>query len=119
MHDAVATLIVSRGEGDEPAAKSSYDVPYTPGQSVLDGLRYVRAHLDSTLSVRHSCINANTCKECLIVVDGRVEYACTARLEPREMLLQPLPKKTHLRDLVTEIAPPDERLDHAILRQRG
>jgi succinate dehydrogenase / fumarate reductase iron-sulfur subunit len=54
----------------------------------------------------------------LIVVDGRVEYACTARLEPREMVLQPLPKKAHLRDLVTEIGPPDERLDHAIKRQR-
>jgi succinate dehydrogenase / fumarate reductase iron-sulfur subunit len=54
----------------------------------------------------------------LIVVDGQVEYACTARLEPRPMVLQPLPKKAHLRDLVTEIAPPDERLDHAIERQR-
>jgi succinate dehydrogenase / fumarate reductase iron-sulfur subunit len=116
--DAIATLIVTRGDADEPVSVSSYDVPYTPGQSVLDGLRFVRTHLDSTLSVRYSCINANSCKECLIVVDGQVEYACTARLEPRQMVLQPLPKKAHLRDLVTEIAPPDERLDHAIERQR-
>jgi succinate dehydrogenase / fumarate reductase iron-sulfur subunit len=35
------------------------------------------------------------------------------------MVLQPHPKKAHLRDPVTEIAPPDERLDHAIKRQRG
>jgi succinate dehydrogenase/fumarate reductase-like Fe-S protein len=118
MMNAIATLIVTRGGADEPLSRSSYDVPYTLGQSVLDGLRYVRAHLDSTLSVRHSCMNANTCKECMIVVDGQVEYACTARLEPREMVLQPLPKKAHLRDLVTEIGPPDERLDHAIERQR-
>jgi succinate dehydrogenase/fumarate reductase-like Fe-S protein len=117
--NAIATLIVTRGELDEPVSTKSYEVPYTPGQSVLDGLRYVRTHLDSTLSVRHSCINANTCKECLILVDGQVEYACTARLEPREIVLQPLPKKAHLRDLVTEIAPPDERLDQAIQRQRG
>ena len=116
--NAIATLIVTRGDADEPGSTSAYEVPYTPGQSVLDGLRYVRAHLDSTLSVRHSCMNANTCKECLIVVDGRVEYACTARLEPREMVLKPLPKKAHMRDLVTEIGPPDERLDHAIKRQR-
>ena len=119
MTEAIATLIVTRNGRDEPEAISSYDVPYTPGQSVLDGLRYVRAHLDPTLSVRHSCINANTCKECLITVDGHVEYACTARLEPRAMQLQPLLKKAHLRDLVTEIAPPDERLEHAIQRQRG
>jgi succinate dehydrogenase / fumarate reductase iron-sulfur subunit len=108
----------TQGEAEEPVSTSSYDVPYTPGQSVLDGLCYVRTHVHSTLSVRHSSINANSCKECLIVVDGQVEYACTVPLEPRQMFLQPLPKKAHLRDLVTEIAPPDERLDHAIRRQR-
>ncbi len=110
---ATAHLIVHRGQGAE-APTSRYVVPYTPGQSVLDGLRFVRQTLDPTLSVRHSCISANTCKECMIVVDGKVTYACTARLEPREMILQPLPNKAHLRDLVTEIAPPDERLNHAL-----
>lgn len=109
-----ATLTVRRGEGGQMTASTSYEVPYTPGQSVLDGLRYVRAHLDPTLAIRHSCLNANTCKECMIQVDGKVDYACTARLEPREMLLEPLGNKAHLRDLVTEVAPPDERLAHAL-----
>lgn len=113
-----ATLIVRRGVSGQKDETSRYEVPYTPGQSVLDGLRYVRAHLDPTLSVRHSCISANTCKECMITVDGKVHYACTARLEPREMILEPLPNKAHLRDLVTEITPPDERLDHAIKRAK-
>ncbi len=114
-----ATLIVARGGPGGPDRTSRFEVPYTPGQSVLDGLRYVRANLDPTLSIRHSCINANTCKECLILIDGVVEYACTARLEPRHMVLEPLPKKAHIRDLVTEIGPPDERLDHAIKRGRA
>ena len=116
---ATATLIVRRGEADGASSTTRYEVPYTHGQSVLDGLRYVRANLDPTLSVRHSCINANTCKECMITVDGKVEYACTARLEPRDMILEPLGNKAHLRDLVTEIAPPDERLDHAIRLRDG
>ena len=107
---ARAILIVTRGIGGVFTPDSRYEVPYTPGQSVLDGLRHVRAHLDPTLAVRHSCINANSCKECMIAVDGRVGYACTTRLEPREMRLAPLPGKEHLRDLVSEIAPPDERL---------
>jgi succinate dehydrogenase / fumarate reductase iron-sulfur subunit len=34
------------------------------------------------------------------------------------MILEPLGNKTHLRDLVTEITPPDERLDHAIKRAK-
>ena len=33
-----------------------------------------------------------------------------ARLEARDMLVEPLPNKALIRDLVTEIAPPDERL---------
>lgn len=110
----VATLIVSRGERGSHRETRRYEVPYTSGQSVLDGLRTVRATLDPTLSVRHSCINANTCKECMIVIDGKVDYACTTRLAPREMILEPLPTKPWLRDLVSEITPPDERLDHAL-----
>lgn len=111
------TLVVRRGVAGQKDATSRYEVPYVPGQSVLDGLRYVRVNLDPTLSVRHSCISANSCKECMISVDGKVQYACMARLEPREMILEPLGNKAHLRDLVTEITPPDERLDHAIKRK--
>jgi succinate dehydrogenase / fumarate reductase iron-sulfur subunit len=111
-----ARLIVRRGELDGPSSVSTFDVPYLPGQSVLDGLRYVRTHLDSTLSVRYSCTNANTCKECMITIDGKVEYACTARLKPCDMILEPLRTKSRLCDLVTEIGPPDERLPHAIAK---
>ena len=42
-------------------------------------------------------------------VGGGTVHACTARLEPREMILTPLPNKQLVRDLVTEIARPSER----------
>jgi succinate dehydrogenase/fumarate reductase-like Fe-S protein len=45
----------------------------------------------------------------MMELDGETVYACTARLEPREMTLTPLPNKKLVRDLVTEIAPPAER----------
>ena len=48
-----------------------------------------------------------------MLVDGRATYACIARMEAREITLAPLPNKTLVRDLVTEIAPPDERLGAA------
>ena len=117
MTAQTATLVVRRGELGAMAEPERYRVPYTPGQSVLDGLRYVRANLDPTLSIRFSCINANSCKQCMIVIDGEVDYACTARLEPREMVLEPLPNKAHLRDLVTEIGPPDERLSYTLSKK--
>jgi succinate dehydrogenase/fumarate reductase-like Fe-S protein len=107
----IAELVIARAAPGEPARTERFAVPFEPGQSVLDGLRHIRAQHDPSLAIRFSCINANACKECMMLLDGKVVYACTARLEPREMVLAPLPNKTLVRDLVTEIAPPDERLE--------
>lgn len=106
----VATLLIRRGLPDEPANWARYSVPFEPGQSLLDGLRRIRVSEDPSLAFRYSCINANACKECMILLDGETVYACTARLEAREMRLEPLANKRLVHDLVTEIAPPDERL---------
>ena len=105
----IATLKIWRGSDRNAGRWETYQVPFDSGQSVLDGLRWVRLHHDSSLAIRFSCINANACKECMIELDGNTVYACTARLQAREMLLQPLSNKKIVRDLVTEIAPPAER----------
>ena len=105
----IATLNVWRGESRDHGRWQRYEVPFESGQSVLDGLRWVRANRDPSLAIRFSCINANACKECMIELDGKTVYACTARLAAREMTLTPLSNKRLVRDLVTEIAPPAER----------
>ena len=105
-----ATLKIWRGLDANAGRWESFEVPFEPGQSVLDGLRWIRTNRDPTLAIRFSCINANACKECMMELDGETVYACTARLEPREMQLAPLHNKILVRDLVTEIAPPAERL---------
>lgn len=51
-------------------------------------------------------------------VDGKTAYACTARLVESDMTIAPLPNKALIRDLVTEIAPPGERLA-TVLGQGG
>lgn len=104
------TLVLRRGAPGEAPREERWQVPFEPGQSVLDGLRWIRAQRDATLAIRYSCTNANTCKECMVRIDGRTAYACTARLREGEMRIEPLPNKALVRDLVTEIAPPDERL---------
>ena len=106
----VARLKLWRGSDKAAGRWEIHEVPFEPGQSVLDGLRWIRVNRDPSLAIRFSCINANACKECMIELDGATVYACTARLEPREMTLAPLSNKTLVRDLVTEIAPPAERL---------
>ena len=106
----VATLKVWRGVEPKQGRWERYEVPFELGQSVLDGLRWIRVNKDPSLAIRFSCINANACKECMMELDGETVYACTARLEPREMRVAPLSNKPLVRDLVTEIAPPPERL---------
>ena len=105
----IATLKVWRGTDKAAGHFDNYEVPFEPGQSVLDGLRWIRAQKDPSLAIRFSCINANACKECMVELDGETVYACTARLEPRVMQVEPLSNKKLVRDLVTEIAPPGER----------
>jgi len=106
---ATARLNIWRGLAREEGHVETHEVPFEAGQSVLDGLRWIRANRDPSLAIRFSCINANACKECILELDGKTVYACTARLEPREMTLAPLSNKRLVRDLVTEIAPPAER----------
>ena len=106
----VATLLIARGVPGEGEQWDRFDVPFEAGESVLDGLRRIRAGTDPSLAFRFSCINANACKECMILLDGKTVYACTARLEARDMRLEPLRNKRLIRDLAVEIAPPDERI---------
>jgi len=103
-------LRVRRGAANENTHHDEFAVPYEEGMSVLDALRWIRAHLDSTLAIRYSCINANACKTCMVLVDGEVEYACTARLHPGTITVEPLPKRPLIRDLVTDTVPDEEKL---------
>lgn len=105
-----ATLAIQRGAAGQPTRIENFEVAFEEGQSVLDGLRALRLQADPSLAFRFSCINANACKECMMLIDGKVDYACTVRLKQGVTTLAPLPKKALIRDLVTEIAPPDERL---------
>jgi succinate dehydrogenase/fumarate reductase-like Fe-S protein len=105
-----AQLSIQRAAPGEIARVDTFEIAFEPGQSVLDGLRALRRDVDPSLAFRFACINANACKECMMLIDGKVDYACTVRLKEGVTRVAPLPKKALVRDLVTEIAPPDERL---------
>ena len=111
MTARLAILRIRRGTGAEPPSYEEFAVPFEDGATVLDALIWIRTRRDPTLAIRYSCINGNVCKECTIAIDGAVDYACTTRLRTdRVVTLDPLPGKTQLRDLVSEMRPPRERL---------
>jgi succinate dehydrogenase/fumarate reductase-like Fe-S protein len=103
-------LRIRRGTATEAAHYDDFEVPYEEGMSVLDALRWIRAERDSTLAIRYSCINANACKTCMALVNGDVEYTCIAKLTPGVILVEPLPKRSLIRDLVTDTVPEEEKL---------
>ena len=103
-------LRISRGRPGEERRYDQFEVPYEEGMSVLDALRWIRIHRDSTLAIRYSCINANACKTCMALVNGEVEYTCIAKLTTAGVTVEPLPKRPLIRDLVTDVVPDDEKL---------
>jgi succinate dehydrogenase/fumarate reductase-like Fe-S protein len=105
-----AILRVRRGALDEPVRYDDFEVPFEEGLSVLDALRWIRVNLDRTLAIRYSCINANACKTCMALVNGEVEYTCIAKLSPGIITVEPLPKRSLIRDLVTDTVPDEEKL---------
>lgn len=111
------TLRVRRGGPDDAPHHETFEVPYEPGASVLDALIRIRRDVDPTLAVRYSCVSANACRECMVLVDGKVDYACTARLAPGTMTIDPLANKRLIRDLVTDIVPPKEQLSAVVGRR--
>src|SRR5918997_2947892 len=91
-------LRVRRGHPGDAPRFDQFEVPFEDGMSVLDALRWIRIHRDSTLAIRYSCINANACKTCMALVDGQVEYTCTARLSEAGATVGPLPSRPVIRD---------------------
>ncbi len=110
MTQKTARLHIQRGAPGAPPRTETFEVPFEPGNSLLDGLRWIRATLDPTLAMRFSCINANACKECMLELEGKAVYACTQRLREGDMHIAPLANKALIHDLISEIAPRDERL---------
>jgi succinate dehydrogenase/fumarate reductase-like Fe-S protein len=46
----------------------------------------------------------------MALVNGAVEYTCTARLTAAGATVAPLPKRSVIRDLVTDTVPQDEKM---------
>ena len=105
-----ARLKIWRGTSREDGGYQAFDITFEDGESVLDGLVALRRDRAPDLAVRFSCFNASVCKECTMLIDGEVEYACIAKLRPGETRIAPLPNRPLLRDLITDTLSTKEKL---------
>jgi len=100
---------------DREARFVIYEVPYSLGMTVLDGLLHVQKVLDPTLSLRYSC-RFKICGSCAVYVDGVQTLACETQVSSlgRRVRVEPLPHFRILKDLVVDIDPFLEQMESAM-----
>lgn len=95
---------------DRAPTFASYTVPYSPGMTLLDALRFIQAHFDPTLAFRWECRKA-TCGICAVMLDGQVVLACHKGLDPQtDAVVTPLTNFLVIKDLIVDLRPALERL---------
>ena len=116
VSNMLACVRVWRGTWGESGVYQEFEVPFDDGESVLDALVRIRMSMDPDLGFQFSCFNANVCKECTVLVNGVVEYACTAKLKEGVTQVDPLPDQQLVRDLLVDTR---ERDDKGATLRRG
>lgn len=91
-------------ETDSEPRYQSYQVPYSEEISVLQGLQYIKDHLDGSLTFRWSCRMA-ICGSCGHMVNGVPTLSCQTFLRdyfPNSVRVEPLTHFPIVRDLVID-----------------
>ncbi len=92
-------------EVDRAPHVQSYQVPVSPGMTVLDGLHYIKENLDPTLVWRYSC-RMGICGSCGMLLNGSPGLACNTQIlhiTESALAVGPLPNFNIIRDLVPDL----------------
>jgi len=90
---------------EEEPRFQSYEIPFRQDSVVLDGLNYIKDHLDGTLSYRYSC-RMGVCGSCGMMVNGEPKLTCATFLKdyfPHPVRVEPLAHFPVIRDLVINL----------------
>jgi fumarate reductase iron-sulfur subunit len=91
-------------ESDRAPRYVTYQVPFTDDMSVLQGLQYIKDHLDGSLTFRWSCRMA-VCGSCGGMINGVPALSCHSFLRdyyPDGVRVEPLRHFPIVRDLVID-----------------
>jgi len=82
----------------------AYEVPWFPNMKVLDALLYIQENIDPTLAFRYEC-RVWRCGSCSILINGRPGAACKTEIEEgKDLVLEPLPHLSVIRDLAVDLS---------------
>ncbi len=121
-------FLVYRNSGNGKSHYDKFEFPVSKGMSILDALFYIQDYFDSTLAFRYACRGA-ICGSCGMTIDKVPLLACRTQVstvkiakkpinlpefkfgdhpdwDPEtEILVEPLPNMTVLKDLVVDMEP--------------
>lgn len=89
---------------DEKEHYDTFEVPYVDGMVVLDAVRYVEEHLDTTLAIRWNC-KAAKCGSCSAEINGFPRLMCKTRVDKVgfNITVNPMGAYPLIKDLVTDV----------------
>jgi len=100
-------------EHDEKPVWKTYDVPFTHDTSVLQGLQYIKDHIDGSLSFRWSCRMA-ICGSCGMMINDEPSLSCQTFIRdiyPNKIRVEALTHFPIERDLVIDMSDFLDKLD--------
>ena len=103
--EIVIEVLRYRSETDLKPLLQAFRVPFTDDMSVLQGLQYIKDHLDGSLSFRWSCRMA-ICGSCGMMIGAQPKLACMTFLRdyyPGPLTVEPLAHFPIERDLVVTV----------------
>ena len=105
MNSAPVSLKIFRYDpvNDQMPTYKTYEVPYHEGLLLLTAIKYVRDHIDDTLSFRDYCCGCSWCMSCIMMVDGKGMRTCSRVLHPGErILVEPMKGYPVIKDLAVD-----------------
>ena len=91
-------------DGKNPSVDTYFVDTHDCGPMVLDGLIWIKNHIDPTLTFRRSC-REGVCGSCAMNIDGTNTLACTKDMKDikGEVKIYPLPHLPVVKDLVPDL----------------
>jgi len=95
----------SPDDDDNPRLDTYYVDRDACGPMVLDGLLYIKNHIDPTLTLRRSC-REGICGSCAMNIDGSNQLACITGMDDatQPIKVYPLPSLPVVKDLVPDLS---------------
>mgnify|MGYP003707170711 FL=1 len=92
-------------DSKNPSVDTYYVDTNDCGPMVLDGLIWIKNHIDPTLTFRRSC-REGVCGSCAMNIDGQNTLACTKSMHDVKdgaVKINPLPHQPVVKDLVPDL----------------